>query len=56
MNGVEARDPAAALAALMPAPGAPALLRAEGGATVQRLVDVAEALRAAGDPALALVP
>lgn len=56
VNGVAAPDPAAALGALMPRPGASVLLRAEGGASVQRLVDVAEVLRAAGDPALALVP
>ena len=56
VNGAPAPDPAAALAALMPGPGAPALVRAGEGASVQRLVDVMDALRAAGAPALSLVP
>jgi biopolymer transport protein ExbD len=56
LNGVPVADAglAAALWPLMTAPGDPVVLRAEGGATLQRLVTVAEALAAAGFGALML--
>ena len=55
VNGVPADDPAAALRPLMPAGGGPVAVRANG-ADVQRMVNVMEALRAAGFPDLVLVP
>ena len=54
VNGAPAADPAAALAPLMGAPTDPVVIRAEAGVPLQRLIDVAEGLRAAGLAALVL--
>ncbi len=56
VNGVRSADPAAELAALMPAGGGPVLVRAAPGVDVQRLVDAMDALRAGGFAELGLVP
>ncbi|WP_238364270.1 ExbD/TolR family protein [Mesobacterium pallidum] len=55
LNGVPVEDAATALAPLMPTPDAPVLLRGGDGTDLQRLLEVMEALRAAGFPTLVLV-
>lgn len=57
VNGVAMADNAApaALAALIPAPGDPVILRAEAGVTLERLLALGAALRAAGIANLVLV-
>ncbi|MGR3541376.1 MAG: ExbD/TolR family protein [Hasllibacter sp.] len=54
VNGAPAPDPAAALAPLMAGPADPVVLRAAPGVPLQRLIDVAAALRGAGLTALVL--